>query len=393
MFVAVSCSKDAEIIIPDPEPVPPIVFAVDVDLSTAPAGNFNTRAVLSEADEYAITVTGDAADFRVLAFDTSNDELLYTRPVKEFTPGTGTMAGSYTFTVSLDITESSKTVDLWFIANAASKWDPLATASIGKTKLEVADLLKYTEADGVTQVQVVDADRSQPIAQGLLKKFPLWGVHNGIQVVKLDEGSKGKIKSGTVDRITGVDLYRQVAKIDVALGSNAKTANHKLSSVILYNRNKSGSLVPEVNGSYTNPTDYAFTAVTLPDSPSPAPNDSLRSVTYLAVNDTIKNSIYAFEIDSVGTPPGADVEAYFYEPCLILGARYQNATDVTWYRVPFLNGNSRLQIIRNKRYNVTIAALNGPGWSTPKEALESANVDNITASVIEWTDIDVPFPD
>jgi hypothetical protein len=392
MFVAVSCSKDAEIIIPDPEPVPPIVFTeVDVDLSTAAAGNFNTRAELDPEDEYAITGTGIAADFRVLAFTSGdNGTLLYTRTVKGFTDDGD---GDYSFSVSLDITTGTSLVDLWFIANASDHWtDSTATANVGKSKAVVASVLEYAESEGVTQV----GTDGKPIANA--KPFPLWGVFNGLSIItdpnqtQASGATKGKLRVGTsgTNYETNIALFRQVAKIDLSLTQTG----HTLSSVILYNRNTVGSLVPKVSGSYAKPANNIFAAVSLPDEPQPAANDSLHSVTYPITGTSIINSIYAFEIPVTGSgtvPTGQD--RLFYEPCLILGAKYLNGSDVTWYRIPFVDGTGKIAIIRNKRYAVTVTALSGPGWSTPEEALKSATVENITAQVIDWDNIEVEFPD
>jgi hypothetical protein len=404
MFVAVSCSKDAEIIIPDPEPVPPIVFTeVDVDLSTAAAGEFSTRAALEPEDEYAIGLE-DGGDLLVLAFSHSEDgtgTLKYSSEVSRLL-GAGI---NYTFTVKLELTQGTA-VDLWFIANAKDKWSAIAS-SVGQPKSEISNLLTFEESTGVTQVKVV-SDKSEPSDQKV--KIPLWGVLNNVQVVTTTtSASAGQVrKVADNSPIPGVNLYRMVAKIDVSLDLDNPSAGHKLSSVILYNRNTVGSLVPKIGTAYKAPETAvpgqpAFPSVTLPLSPLsplPADNDSAASVTYLPlVNaDHITRTIYAFEISAAGEgasgTSGSTTDPYFFEPCLIVGAKFGGGAEVTWYRIPFVNSTgAKLPITRNTLYNVKISALTSPGAKTPDIALETVNVNNITATVVEWTDIDVPFPD
>jgi hypothetical protein len=365
------------------------VFAkeeVDVDFSSSSAGEFSTRAVLNADDEFRIAGTDglNDGDIRVLVFSNLMDTLKSSTTVSNFHKD----GNSYTYRFKVELTGTNPVdpIDIWILGNAGAKWDAVAESLIGSSKSDVRAALEYGESSGVTQVA-----GGAPAATKTL--FPLWGVINDAVVEKSQtEGassSTGQVKartaSATADPITTVGLYRMVAKIDVYLSGVTAKANHSVKKVIFYNRDTVGSLVPYP---YTAPTDPSKGFTNPTTVVSPTVNDSAHSVTYDAVTDTVSNSIYAFEVDADGG------NEYTKEPCLILGATYTSTSPITWYRVPFVDANGqRIDIIRNKRYVVRVTALSSEGSSTPDIALNTVNVNNITASVVAWDDVLIDFPD
>jgi hypothetical protein len=318
-----------------------------------------------------------------------HDTLKYWKTVSKFVRETGTNNYSYTF--KLELTESNAPIDMWILGNAAAKWDVVAASLVGKHKSDVAAALVYSEADGVTQVTA-----GAPADDDDIELFPLWGVINNVAVEKPTGTSTSvglvKANNGGGNTVEDVSLYRMVAKIDVQLSGTAKN-KHSVKEVIFYNRNTKGALVPHT---YTYPADGKFATPSLAPGPGgsePAPNNAANSVTYEAVADSVLSSIYAFEVAANGDNSGE----YTKEPCLILGAQYTATSPITWYRVPFVDNTSGtptlIPILRNRRYIVTVSALNSEGASTPDIALNTVNVNNIVASVLTWEDVLIDFPD
>ncbi|WP_085536788.1 hypothetical protein [Massilibacteroides vaginae] len=84
-------------------------------------------------------------------------------------------------------------------------------------------------------------------------------------------------------------------------------------------------------------------------------------------------------------------------PCIVVGGYYgsDNTTNITYYRADFANYNNGavsafLPILRNHQYVFDIHSVNGPGFETPEQALNSIT-SPMQLTVVEWNQIPLGF--
>lgn len=324
---------------------------VYVNLSlTMPAGNFSsvTRAMTGENE-------ANVQSIRVLVFGTGeNGKYAYTAyPEGEISSS----ENEITFAVGL---QQGAGCDLVVLANSESILAAAGTSVVltGKTKAEILSELVMSHAG------------KWNATAGSYTPFPMCSDPEKLVDQTISEGMS----------ITGIKLYRMVARVNVVLGSkdgvDAKQ-DFDLRSVHLYNRNSEGFLKPVFNNN-----DYVLNA-----KYSPVAHVQSGPLLYTEIerdeNDrgiSCINEIYLFEVDN--TSPGLTHKS---RPCLVVGGSY-NGNSVSYYRVDFSTGTtSYLDIVRNHSYQITINAVNGNGHSTSNDAFDSP-VTDMEVEVAPWDD-------
>ena len=210
------------------------------------------------------------------------------------------------------------------------------------------------------------------------KDIPMWGIKTGVDIDK-DTSLTGN---------NSVKLSRMLARINVSLHEDIPTADFKLTSVHLYNFNRTARVIPDRdNGNWNAAVPYAE----LPTVPAQTITKGPVSYeTMTTANREIKNAIYLFEAEK-GVPFGAQEGDFMENPCIVIGGKYGNSDKETFYRVDFLVKNSGtgtveyLDILRNFSYNVKVRSVGGPGKDNKEDALNSIP-ENIETVVVEWND-------
>jgi hypothetical protein len=169
-----------------------------------------------------------------------------------------------------------------------------------------------------------------------------------------------------------------VAKVDVQLVEEAQK-NFELTTVVVYNGKSKGKIVP--NASNTIDTDKGI-QVKAPTIPSDVQN--IWKVIYNETNTKydMVGVIYLFEssLPPAGNSFRNDVTG------LVVGGYYENnKTDVTYYRVEFLDRLDYRPILRNHKYDVRVKQVQGRGYDSDDEAWNNKSV-NLDVDVIEWAD-------
>lgn len=323
---------------------------------TVPANSSPTRSM----DE---TAQKDVQTIDVLVFE--DDKLWYCSSTDDIT-SMGT--NKKTFTVEMIQGEGN---DLVILANARGILEEISSTVVkGAAKETVMNALSM-HLDNVWNVA---ADSYMP--------FPM-----------SSDPELTSLKNVTIEHdkaITGIKLYRMVAKIDVVLGSkDGVEAKEKfnLTSVHVYNRNTDGYLKPVFDGAgyVLNANNSRVEGISSDGFMVYSNEGSSESIQYIMADDdgkgyACKNVIFLFEIEN--TPASTSYD----RPCLVIGGFYGDETESSYYRIDFTNdGVNYLDILRNHQYIVNINSVGGTGWRDPDEAYKAAPV-NMECEIVAWED-------
>jgi hypothetical protein len=221
--------------------------------------------------------------------------------------------------------------------------------------------------------------------------FPMWG-----------ESGKETVSASTTGLQGSIPLLRMVAKIDVQLDESetGPTDKFQLKSVMLYNTNTKGRVVP---ASFTDGQDNGerYLWVTAPTIPADIAPDNKRHkgpLAYTGFEDdeedvAMRGAIYTFE--TAAPEDGDRLKA----TCLVVGGVFDANADSdfdepeTFYRVDFLEddgdgGKTFRHILRNHQYTVNVVDVTGPGHDTSDEAFEGGSDNQLSAKVTVWSSVD-----
>ena len=327
-----------------------------------------TRALQSPQEDEVFEVT-------VFAFDKGENGNWDTRLRhigKSIGPPQGT-GSTKEFTVEL----YSGEWDLWVVANAGDFSDDLITQALTKSDLQ-AVFVK-------TQTTKWDVDPTD--ASGAYR-IPMWGMLDAVRIETSSTGISG-----------AVNLYRMLTKIDVEVQRTPDSDNpenypgipmsqFELTYVSLHNYNTTGRIVPGItaqDGDWTNATGGGALRTSLPASPGtvngwqPANRLEWSNPTdFTTAGTALKGTIYTFEADAGTTSSN--------RPCIIIGGKYNESDEVTYYRADFLDGEKKyLNLLRNHKYTFLVRKIGGKGFPSVEDAYE-AGPTNLEAEVIQWND-------
>jgi uncharacterized repeat protein (TIGR02543 family) len=208
---------------------------------------------------------------------------------------------------------------------------------------------------------------------GDYKKIPMWG---RIDQLVIDGSTESQ----------SLTMYRMLARIDVDCRQIVLDNKFDLTGVYLYNYNTKGRVAPAFGNLTGSSNSWTFTAPTQPTSPSPTGATELAFTGTDLISDIessdkgtkCRAAIYTFEslLPQASTNPQSLT-------CLVIGGKYRNAANPTYYRVDFRNDAGYFSLLRGHRYFVSVTDVKGPGMPTPDDAFNSVPV-NITASVLDW---------
>lgn len=296
---------------------------------------FASAIQIPETRAADITNENSVSDLLVLVFEDG-----YFHDYKE-----ADLSGNGTSAV-VTLVESTKSSKLVFLAN---------TGEAGLNILKSVEKDKNVTANTVLNRFVFDASENSG-----LKAIPMWSekvLSGGIQAMSLD-----------------VKLLRAMAKVDVSIRSVA-ISKFEVKWIKIITNNKI-QVVPGNPLWKENPAGYYVTNVTIPDGAAKE-NYPMVTVSLPAENQDYESpSIYV-------------AEALAADAAVIICGIYRDAgieQKETYYRLNFSKGtgsdtNENIPILRNNRYIFNIANINGPGFLTEKEAIDSPVPSNTTGAI------------
>lgn len=388
--VSASCITDVDILRGGTKPTPDgkVTFRISVPKSSASA----TRA-LSATQEWDI----DTDDVWVLMFEKSSSKFAgyFKGTVTGGPTANGTNGGA---TIDFDVTlPMGGEYNLMVVANAASILQSCSAVLVkDKTQTEIEEAL--------TTSMTANGWGTGHTGGDPVKLFPMWGYATDVDIddFRADQTS-GKYYFRE-DNPLG--LVRMVARVDVKLGT-AAASRFVLEEVYVYNYNTKGRLIPDTGAAASANMDWTFTDIAPADRAAYLKTNQIISLPAASVQDgkpgdpanpnapivrsvsgnLLERDIYLFEAEE--SDPPTNSTAYWNSPCLVIGGKFDGASNTTYYRVDFAVKQTDdkwkyIPVKRNNSYTVIVEDVTSPGTVDPDDARKSIPA-NINAQVVEWS--------
>lgn len=251
---------------------------------------------------------------------------------------------------TVTLLESEKSSKLVFLAN---------TGDFGLKIVDDIDKNKKVSEATVLNQFVFDASADSDLA-----KIPMW--------------SQEVLASGVQEMSLDVKLLRSMAKVNVNI-SGVATSKFQIKWIKIITNDKI-QLVPSDPQWKTNPDGYYVTSVTIPDGAS-------------------KTNYSQAEVSSEGaeyeSAPIYVAEASAKDAAVIICGEYREVgiePKDTYYRLNFsertgADESKNLPILRNHQYTFNIANINGAGFLTEQEAIDSEFPSNTTGEIISGLEV------
>ncbi len=247
----------------------------------------------------------------------------------------------------------------------------------GKTKAEVLALVRFASASKWNTTGGTD-----------FTPLPMWGETSALVPVT----------PGTTFGV--IPMLRSVARVDVGLNVSGDLNNpvaagfgdlFKITDVNVYYSNKAGYAAPLSANMGTG--DDAGKAV-LPTVAAAQADRNAAKLAYSFGTGTLGSfrDIYLAEADNknASNPTCLVIAGYYTKP-----GDAVNTSVKTWYRLDFYQratesqpANVKLDILRNHRYLFNISSVDGAGYPTEEEALNSTPI-NMDGGVLVWDEADI----
>lgn len=218
---------------------------------------------------------------------------------------------------------------------------------------------------------------TRPVAERLYATaagpIPMWG------------RAGNKLVPSTPNQKLNVSLLRAVARVDVAVETDAQAA-FTLKEVYIYKPNDKMALMP-LSAAY----DAGDLSVVIKPSVPAGTAAGAAAWKYEVSGTGIDHAVYLPEADVLmtGQNGGTGIAGdnnHTNRSAIVVGGTYKDA--MNYYRIDFKTGGDApalMDVLRNHRYNVTITAVRGSGETTPDDAYRARSAD-IAAEIVTWTD-------
>ena len=234
---------------------------------------------------------------------------------------------------------------------------PAVQAALGRFKAG-----ETTEKDALAEL-TLSTDQGYSSVPGTV--LPMWAESNRVSI------KDGMNTAAFYPDGNSFSFMRSLARINVV----NRAADFEMMSVHIYRTNSLASLIPDpINrdtgtGKVIAPTVPSGTVVNQPISYS-LTEEEQRS-------GKLEKSIYIAEVAKVGNNDDELKDAV----CVVVGGRYKDDTEETYYRIDFIDENGRLDVLRNNSYEVNINKIRSSGYSDAQTASAVRPVNNIQSEV------------
>lgn len=281
---------------------------------------------------------------------------------------------------------------LFFDAAGANSSDPLftkryrldyvSTVEAGKIRAVIKDM-----PTGIYMVMVV-ANANVAVYSGIEGKTLSWAQANLVSQVGATMAVANFPMAGVSalpediqtenQQLRTITLYRAVARFDLQCNLATATDNSfELVSAEVRNARTAGYIFGQ--SPLSDKSNVSIPSVaTIVDYVRPDISGS--NPPHADINGTIEAQLYALE-NSADDPDAQKDEM----TCLIVGGKFNGASEMTYYRINVQNIEGKYVIKRNHRYIVRILSVLGPGYGTKQEA-EDGLINNIKVEIESWVD-------
>ncbi|MCD8260251.1 MAG: Mfa1 fimbrilin C-terminal domain-containing protein [Bacteroides sp.] len=160
-----------------------------------------------------------------------------------------------------------------------------------------------------------------------------------------------------------VTLIRSLAAVTV---KNTAT-DFTLTSIQGYRANNKIRIIPE------GLVDNKVSAPTIPEGSEA-----------IITSERIYEDLGTDKLEGLYLPESKSEDDASKATCLIIGGKYGQDPEETYYRVDFGKDKPFGQLLRNHRYNIKITTVTGPGTTHPDDAVEV----NIEYTIDDWSKSD-----
>lgn len=295
----------------------------------------STYAVNTEANEIRIDDVYTLF-FRASTHTNPNAYVGYTRS----TVSNPTSEGSGSIRVSLP--DGEKVDDAWQLLVLAN----FDTNAFLDSELSVADLL-------ANKVSTKTFEEARLYLMASLTNTPDMGATLAMSADTIKEANTTSVR---------IQFKRRVARIDV---NNSATSNFKLTSVQLWNARTHGYMFDRTEGQNSVPNGITR---------------NYDEIVTVADGDTeAKGKLYAFPSFVTTTDIYDEITT-----CLIIGGKYDDSPNTTYYRVNACPAESQQLLKANSAYTIDIKKVNSAGETTPEKAYKAPL--KIEYTINEWDD-------
>lgn len=329
------------------------------------------EAFAPRAGENTISITIDvpgAASSRAIAGGSADDNAINRIDVLIFKVG-GAYLGRVSpivingsgATRSFTIPVPEGNLDLVILANSRDRIDAIASNLVVGATARTAAYALLTESLPATNIW-----NAQSGSTGY-KPFPMWGEALNINVA-------------TTPSITGVELVRALAKINVRFLNSGISDRLTIAGVSLYNFHTTGYLASWGAG--------ANTPTAISDKRTGFANGLAFPASVINGNQII-DEIFLFEVAPPANPGNPTVADRVASTSIIISGFYKgdnpaNTAELSYYRIDLRDdAGVFLGVTRNSEYDIIIRSVTGAGANTGEIAYDSESV-NITATVRAW---------
>lgn len=227
--------------------------------------------------------------------------------------------------------------------------------------------------DAISNNTPLVGETEEEVKQKIIQSFPPSGINSNFPMwceYLLPSG----ISSSLNNNIIPLKILRAIARVDVSAVD--AESSFEMTSVQGFRVNSQFQIVPNT---YSDPL-----FVTEPSIPSTS-TTTINTTPIAVTNNISESQLY---LPESAAPSVADQTSG--ATCVIVGGRYNNSSDITYYRLDFepdISGYPLGQILRNHHYTFNIISVTAPGWATPEEAAINKST-NIEAGIQDWEDED-----
>lgn len=374
LLICSSCADEVEISRDNPaEGEANVQFTVSLPVgNTATRSSVATRALTPGNESHIDAI-------HILMFDQSGDQLL------RETPG---ISGTNVSNVEGDINKKSFTIrlkqgdyDMVMFANLPGDIRGTLRDLVGGKKVDVLKALTTEMPSDGKWLADASATGYRPI--------PMWGDMGNITV------------AGDMSITSGITLTRMLAKVDVQIA--ATVTNFTITSVDVYNYNKTGMIAPASTVWNSSATPPRVTAPTLPASPGTTKtppieyNNGENEDGETIISNKCANEIYLFEAENHTAGSHTTGREPTDRTCIVVGGRFGTDQNPTYYRADFSTGTGEsevfLDVLRNHHYTFNITKVSQRGEDTSLEAFEGVKKAEFTVTIKNWGDVDQTITD
>lgn len=216
-------------------------------------------------------------------------------------------------------------------------------------------------------------ETEEEVKQKIVQLFPSTGINSNFPMwceYLLPSG----ISSSLNENIIPLKILRAIARVDVSTVDAESTFT--MTSVQAFRANNQFQITPN-----------AYSGSLLVSEPSIplGSTTTINTAPIVVTNNISESQLYLPE----STAPSLANQTS-NATCVVVGGRYNNSSDITYYRLDFDPDSSKYplgQILRNHHYTFNIMNVSAPGWPTPEEAAENKST-NIEVAIQDWEDED-----